>query len=253
MEISNNLKAVLKRLKLSGILYTLPDRIHYGRNNGLSECEIFELVLQDEIDRRDASNMAARLHKARCNLENTFENFDWNANISFDRTRVKDLMSLAFMERKEDVILLGPAGVGKTMIAESIGHCACRYAKKVLSIRTEALFKALNQSRADNTFEKVMRSFISPDLLIIDDFGLRAMNERQTSDIYEIILERHRKSSTILTSNRTIDEWLPLFTDPIVAQSAIDRIAHNAHQIIIDGESYRKQKGPNAKKLKQQS
>jgi DNA replication protein DnaC len=248
MEINESLKTVLKRLKLSGLLHTLPDRIAYAKKTKLSYQELMELVLQDEIDRREQGNLERRLRQAQFQEEQTFENFNWNAPVTFDREGVKDLFSLAFMGRKEDVIFLGPVGVGKTFIASAVGHSACRVGKRVLFVRADRLLKELHQSRADHTTEKVLRRFISLDLLIIDDFGLRKMDPTQSSDIYEIIIERHRRSSTILTSNRSIEEWIPLFADPVLSQSALDRLAHNAHQIVMEGESYRKQQGPAAKR-----
>ncbi|MFC1482221.1 ATP-binding protein, partial [Myxococcota bacterium] len=97
---------------------------------------------------------------------------------------------------------------------------------------------------ADNSTEKAFRSLLTPDLLIIDDFGLRRLDAQQSSDFYEVIIERHRRASTIVTSNRDIDEWIPLFADPILAQSAIDRLAHNAYQVVMEGDSYRAQQRP---------
>ena len=246
MQIQNSLKTVLKRLKLSGLLATMPDRDAYARKAKLSHQDFLELILQDEIDRRDQVNLQRRLQKAQFEEEQTFEHFDWDAPVTFDRDRVRDLFSLAFLQRKEDVIFAGPVGVGKTFLAQALGHAACRAGKNVLSLRAATLLKELNQSRADHSTDKALRRLISPDLLIIDDFGLRSLDHTQSSDIYEVIIERHRRSSTILTSNRAIEEWIPLFADPLLAQSALDRLAHNAHQVVIEGESYRSRQGPSA-------
>ena len=246
MELNQSLKTVLKRLRLSGVLHTLPERVAYAKKANLCEQEFLELVLQDEIDRREQTTLALRLDKARCDADHTFENFDWDAPVTFDRDRVRGLFSLAFIAKKEDIIFMGPVGVGKTMLADALGHAACRAGKNVLSIRADIMLKTIHQSRADNSTDKVMRSFIAQDLLIIDDFGLRRLDERQSSDFYEIIIERHRRASTIVTSNRHVEEWVPLFTDPILAQSALDRFAHNAHQIVMEGDTYRPRKGPNA-------
>ena len=114
----------------------------------------------------------------------------------------------------------------------------------MLFLRADHLLQELHQSRADHSTEKVLRRLLAPDLLIVDDFGLRRLTREQSSDLYEVILERHRRASTIVTSNRTIDEWIPLFDDPILAQSALDRLAHNAYQIVIEGDSYRKRQRP---------
>jgi DNA replication protein DnaC len=235
---------VLKRLRLSGILATLPDRVAYARKSKLSELELLELALQDEIDRRDQTSLALRLAHAGFQEEQTFEGFDWDAPVTFDRQRVKDLLGLSFLERREDVIFLGPVGVGKTFLACALGHSACRAGHQVLFLRADELLKEIRQSRADHSTERALRRFLAPDLLIVDDFGLRRLDHEQSSDLYEVIIERHRRASTIVTSNRSIEEWIPLFDDPILAQSALDRLAHNAHQVVIEGESYRKRQRP---------
>ena len=244
MEISQSLVTVKKRLKLSGLLATLPDRVAYARKAKLTELEFLELTLQDEIDRRDQKNLSLRITRAGFEEEQTFEGFDWDAPVTFDRQRVKDLLGLGFLERREDVIFLGPVGVGKTFLACSLGHAVCRAGHQVLFLRADELLKQIRQSRADRSTERVLRKFLAPDLLIVDDFGLRRLDAEQSSDLYEVIIERHRRASTILTSNRAIEEWIPLFDDPILAQSALDRLAHNAHQVVIEGESYRKRQRP---------
>lgn len=247
MEIKTSLKAVLKRLRLSGLLYTLPDRVAYATKTKLDYQDFLELILQDEIDRRDQAGLQQRLTKAQFQQEHTLEGFDWDAPVKFDRDRVRELFGLGFLARKEDILLMGPVGVGKTFLASALGHAACRAGKRVLFTRADTMLKELHQSRADHSTDKALRRLLTPDLLIIDDFALRALDHTQSSDIYEVIIERHRRSSTIFTGNRTVDEWIPLFADPILAQSALDRLAHNAHQIVIDGESYRRRQGPAAR------
>ncbi len=244
MEISQSLVTVMKRLKLSGLLATLPDRVAYARKAKISELEFLELTLQDEIDRRDHKNLSVRITRAGFEEEQTLEGFDWDAPVTFDRDRVKDLFGLGFLERHEDAIFLGPVGVGKTFLACALGHAACRAGHPVLFLRADRMFQELRQSRADHSTEKMLRRLLAPDLLVVDDFGLRRLTAEQSSDLYEVILERHRRASTIFTSNRAIDEWIPLFDDPILAQSALDRLAHNAYQIVMEGDSYRKRQRP---------
>lgn len=244
IDVKPSLKAVLKRLKLSGIAPVLPDRAAYARKTELPPLDFLELVLQDEIDRRERKNLTTRLDRAGFEEPQSFEDFDWDAPVTFDRDRVRDLFSLGFLERHEDVIFLGPVGVGKTFLACALGHGACRAGRRVLFLRSDQMLRMLNQSRADNSTERVIRSLLAPDLLIIDDFGLRRLTSQQSSDFYEVIIERHRRSSTIVTANRAIEEWIPLFDDPILAQSALDRLAHNAYQIVIEGDSYRSRQRP---------
>jgi DNA replication protein DnaC len=246
MEINSSLKTVLKRLRLSPVLHTLPDRLAYARKTKLPHSDFLELVLQDEIDRREHKSLQLRIDKAGFTEERTLEQFDWDAPVTFDRDRVRDLFGLGFLDRHEDVIFMGQVGVGKSHLAEALGHAACRAGKQVLFCRADELFKEFLQSRADHTTSKVLRRYMAPHLLIIDDFALRRLDARQSSDIYEVIIARHKRASTIFTSNRTVEEWIPQFDDPMLAQSALDRLAHNAHQVVIEGDSYRKRQGPGA-------
>ena len=244
IEVKPSLKAVLKRLKLSGLVPLLPDRAAYANKTSLAPLDFFELVLSDEIERREHKNLSTRLDRAGFDEPQTFEDFDWDAPVTFDRDCVRDLFSLSFIERREDVLFFGPVGVGKTFLACALGHSACRAGHRVLFLRSDQMLKLLHQSRADNSTEKALRSLLAPDLLIIDDFALRRLDARQSSDFYEVIIERHRRSSTIVTSNRSIEEWIPLFDDPSLAQSALDRLAHNAYQVVIEGDSYRSKQRP---------
>ena len=243
-DVKPSLQAVLKRLKLSGLVPTLPDRAAHAQKSGRAPLDFLELALTDEIGRRDHKNLSNRLDRAGFDELHTFEDFDWDASVTFDRDCVRDLFSLGFLDRQEDILFLGPVGVGKTFLACALGHAACRAGHRVLFLRSDHLLKMIHQSRADNSTEKVIRSLLAPDLLVIDDFGLRRLNAQQSSDFYEIIIERHRRTSAIVTSNRSIDEWIPLFDDPILAQSALDRLAHNAYQIVLEGDSYRTRQRP---------
>ncbi|MBI5627625.1 MAG: ATP-binding protein [Candidatus Rokubacteria bacterium] len=246
MEFTSTLKALLRRLKLSPIAHTLPERIAYASKAKLGFAEFLELVFQDEVDRREQLNLERRLERAQFASEQTFEGFDWDAPVTFDRDRVKGLFNLGFMERKEDVIFMGQAGVGKTFLASALGHAACRAGTRVLFLRADVMLKELLASRADHSTEKAIRRLLAPDLLIVDDFGLRRLDATASCDMYEVLIERHKRASTIITANRSVEEWVPLFDDPLLANSALDRFAHNAHQIVIEGESYRKRQGPAA-------
>jgi DNA replication protein DnaC len=247
MEINSSLKTVLRRLRLSPVLHTLPDRLAYAGKTKLPHADFLELVLQDEIDRREHKSLQLRIEKADFAEERTLESFDWDAPVTFDRDRVRDLFGLGFLDRHEDVIFMGPVGVGKSHLAEALGHAACRAGRHVLCSRADDLLKEFLQSRADHSTSKTLRRFLAPHLLIVDDFALRRLDARQSSDIYEVIIERHKRASTIFTSNRSVEEWIPLFDDPMLAQSALDRLAHNAHQVVMEGESYRKRQAPGAR------
>ena len=244
MSIQPELKTVLRRLKLSGILAILPDRVAYARNGKLDYVQFLELVLSDEVERRDQKHVTNRLMAAGFEDECTLERFDWSAKIQMDKPRLMDLFGLHFIERRENVILCGPVGVGKSFLAQALGHAACRANYRVLFTKADQLLKTLARSRADNSFDRELRAFISPDLLIVDDFALKKLSSQATSDFYDLLIERHTRSSSIITSNRSVEEWMAAFDEPLLAQSALDRFCHRAHQFVIDGESYRKRMAP---------
>ena len=247
MQIQPELKAVLKRLRLSGILATLPDRWAYARQEKMDYPQFLELVLSDEVERRDHKNLTNRLQIAGFEEECTVERFDWSAKITVDKARLMELFNLQFIERHENVIFCGPVGVGKSFWAQALGHAACRVGHRVLFIRSDVLLKNLARSRADNSFDRELRSLIGPDLLIVDDFALKKLSSQSTSDFYDLLIERHTRSSTILTSDRGVEEWMAVFDDPMLGQSALDRFCHRAHQFVIEGESYRKRTAPGSK------
>jgi DNA replication protein DnaC len=244
MQIEPELKKVLKRLKLSGILATMPDRLAYARKEKLDYTQFLELILSDEVERRDHKHVTNRLRDAGFEEECTLERFDWSAKIRIDKARLNELFGLHFIERRENVIFCGPVGVGKSFLAQALGHAACRAGYRVLFTRADLLLKTLAGSRADNSFDRQLRRFITPDLLVVDDFALKKLSSQTTSDFYDLLIERHTRSSTILTSNRGVEEWMSIFDEPLLAQSALDRFCHRAHQFVVDGESYRKRTAP---------
>ena len=133
-----------------------------------------------------------------------------------------------------------------------LGSASVRAGHSVLFIRADALLAELGQARADRSYEKVFRRYLAPELVILDDFGLRRLTAQQSNDLYELIVERHRRASFCITSNRSVDEWLGLFDDPILGNSALDRLANAAHQIVIEGPSYRAKLAPKHRVLDDQ-
>ncbi len=239
MDITPELVRRLKRLRLGGLLPTLPDRFTHARQSKLGHGEFLELLLQDEIDRRDSQGLTLRLVAAGFDEAATIEQIVWDSPVSFDRPRARALFTLRWLEQQENIVFCGPVGVGKTFLACALGHSACRAGHRVRFVAVAKLLQALHQSRADNSFDRELRSWLAPDLLILDDFGLRKLTAQQSSDFYDVLVERHRRAATIITSNRAVDEWVALFDDPILANSALDRFAHRAHQIVMEGPSLR--------------
>ena len=154
------------------------------------------------------------------------EDFDWSASITLDRRLLDAVFSLEFLDKHEHVLLVGPAGVGKSFLAQALGYAAIRAGHTVRFSHADDLFKAMSQARVDNSVDRTFRTFLSPDLLILDDLGLHRLTAQQSADLYELIPNRHRSSSFVITSNRAVDEWLSLFDDPILGNSALDRLAN---------------------------
>ncbi len=231
--ISAELRSVLRTLKLGQLLPALPERLALARAHQLGHAEFLELILSDEVTRRDALDPAMRL-----------ENFDDTAAISYDKAVLAELFSLRFVADGHNALIMGPVGVGKTFLATALGHAAVRARHSVHSERAGQLLKRLKASRLDNSHDEQIRRLLRPDLLILDDFCLQPMDATDTADMYEIIVERHRVAATITTSNREPAEWLALMADPLLAQSAIDRLQSAAWELVLDGESYRQRQKP---------
>lgn len=242
--IPTDLKATLKRLKLGPMLDTLPERMTLAKQQKIPYAEFLLMVLQDEVSRRDALTAARRAHQANLDPAATLEAWDTTAKVTFDQQLLNELATLRFLEAQEHVVIVGPVGVGKTFLSYAIGHVACRRKYSVLALRADKLLKSLRHSRLDNSYERELRRLIAVDLLIVDDFGLDQMDAQESRDAYEIFVERHRSGSMIVTSNRGPDEWLATFSDQLRAQAAIDRFCGSAHELVIDGESYRLRQKP---------
>ena len=248
MTTTNDLKPLLKRLRLGYILNTLPERLALARRDQLDYAAFLEIILADEVTRRDNRNLEIHLLAAGFEEVCRLEDFDWTAPITVDRRLLDAVFSLDFLNRHEHVLFVGPVGVGKSFLSQALGYAAVRSGHSVRFIRADAFFRNMAQSRVDHTLEKTFRTFISPDLLIMDDFGLQKLTAQQSTDLYELIIARHRQSSFAFTSNRSVEEWLGLFDDPILGNSALDRLANASYQIVIEGSSYREKLSPHRRK-----
>jgi DNA replication protein DnaC len=237
--ISPDLKTILRRLRLSRILDTLPERLVLARQQKMPHQDWLLLILSDEATRRDTLSVTLRVQKAHLDPSMHLEAWDPTAQVTFDHALLNELTSLRFLDSHAHVAIVGPCGVGKTFLAHALGHIACRRGATVLALRTEQMLKTLKQARLDQSYEIELRKIISVDLLLLDDFAIDGVDATESRDLYDILLERYRTGSIVVTSNRGPDEWLATFADPIRAQSAIDRFTSNAYDLIIEGESYR--------------
>ncbi len=193
MTTTNELKPLLKRLRLGYVLNTLPERLALARRDQLDYAAFLEIILADEVTRRDNRNMEIHLQQAGFEDVCRLEDFDWTAQVTLDRRLLDTVFSLDFLNRHEHVILVGPVGVGKSFLVQAIGYAVVRAGHSVRFIRADAFFRTLAQAKVDHTLEKTLRSFLSPDLLILDDFGLQKLTAQQSTDLYELIIARHRQ------------------------------------------------------------
>jgi DNA replication protein DnaC len=246
MNLDHHLIQQLKLLRLGGMLQTLDLRLDQAQKNSLGYVEFLALLVQDEIERREGKKLSLRLSQACFEEEKTLEGFNFSFNPKLNGRLIRDLGTTGFISKREHVLLYGPAGVGKSHVAQALGHQACRLGHDVLFTKAAKLFRFLLAGRADHSWEKRIKKYLAPDLLIIDDFGLATLTSIQAEDFYEIVAERHLKGSIIVTSNRPPQDWIPLFPDPVMANSALDRLVHHAHHLIMEGDSYRRKLSPNA-------
>jgi DNA replication protein DnaC len=229
----------LKHLRLSGILETLEVRHRQAIDEQWSYVEFLERLLQDEVERRGQKQLNLRLRRAAFQPEKTLERYDFSFNPQLNRQQIMDLATCQFVERKEPVLICGPTGVGKSHLAQALGHAACRRGYDVIFISAAKLLQHLNGGRADGSYDRRLQSFVRPALLIIDDFGLKPLRPPAPEDFYDVINERYERGATIVTSNRALNEWPQLFGDPLLASAGLDRLFHNAHVLVITGDSFR--------------
>lgn len=239
MSVVDELVPLLKKLRMSGVLQTLELRTTQAVDDNLSHSEFLYRLLADEVERRDGKQLDMRLRKASFEHGRTLEDFDFHFNPEIPKAKVVDLATCQFVARRENVLLVGQAGVGKSHLAQALGHRACKAGHTVLFTGAHEMFTQLRAARADNSYDRRMLRFTTPDLLIVDDLGLRKLQYDEPLDLYELIRLRYERAATIVTSNRDLEEIPPLFGDPLLASAAMDRLLHHCHVLRIEGESYR--------------
>ena len=233
------LKPHLVRLKLSGMLESIEMRIREAMEEKWEYSHFFLRLCTDEVERRDNKQMCRRFAKSDLEPDKTLETFDFLFNPQIHKATIRELATCGFIEKKECVFFLGPSGVGKSHLAQGLGHEACRRGFDTLYRDTFDLLKWIGAGRGDGTHDRRLSLIIRVPLLILDDFGLRPLSENQQMDMFELIRCRYEKSSTVITSNRDFGEWPSVFSNPLVASAAMDRLVHRAIKIVIEGKSYR--------------
>ena len=233
------LAPLLKQLRLSGILDSLPARNREATENQLSYTEFLALLVQDEITRRDQKKFASRLRRAGFRGQKTLEGFDFEHNPSINRAQIQELATCQFIEEKVAVLIAGPCGTGKSHIAQALGHCAVRQGYDVLFTTQTQLLGNLHAARAIGAFQRRFQSFVKVPLLIVDDFGLKPLRQPHEEDFHDLIAERYENAATIVTSNLDFSEWGDAFSNKLLGAATLDRLRHAAYRIILDGERYR--------------
>jgi len=243
--VDTALRDALRTLKLSGMLDTLDARLAQARGGELGHLEFLQTLCHDEIGRRELTAMGRRLRRAHFDVQTTLEEFDFHASPKLPAAQIRDLAALRWLHSGESILLHGPVGVGKTHVAQALGHLAIRHGAEVRFYKTSRILAHLAGGHADRTWPRRLAELTRPHVLILDDFAMRELTAQQADDLYELISERAQHGrSLITTSNRSPVDWYALFPNPVVAESLLDRLINTSHQIVMNGPSYRPNKRP---------
>jgi DNA replication protein DnaC len=237
--MNDTMMSALKRLRLSGLLASLEVRLQEASSHGLNHVEFLELVLQDELLVRSDRLFKRRVKAAGFREQRTLDDFDWSFNPSVPKKRVFDLASGRFIRENRDVLWLGPPGIGKSHLVQAIGLHVVRAGFVVLY---RSIFDVVRDFLHDDVLsseDKVLARYLKPDLLIIDDMGMKQLPRRSGEVLFEIIMRRYETRSTMMTSNRPLEDWGKLLGDVPSATAILDRFLHHAEIIQITGRSYR--------------
>ena len=237
--MNHSLETALKKLRLSGLAQSLEVRLQEAAGNHLTHAEFLELVLQDELLVRNERQIQRWVKIAAFRELKTIDDFDWQFNPSIKKKQIYDLASCAFVRANRDVLFLGPPGTGKSHIVQAIGYQAI---KAGFRVRYRSIFDVVRDFLGDEALDgqdKVLAKYLVPDLLIIDDMGIKHLPKRSGEYLFEIIMRRYETKSTIMTSNRPLEDWGKLIGDVPSATAILDRFLHHAEIVTITGRSYR--------------
>ena len=237
--MNDRLQSILKQLRLSGLAETLDVRLQEAAGHQLSHAEFLELILQDELHVRERRQIDRRVKSAGFKELRALDEFDWAFNPSIPKKQVFDLATCRFIRESRDALLIGPPGVGKSFVAQAVGYQAIRQGFVVLYRSIFDLVRDFLHDEALGGEEKVLIKYLKPDLLIVDDMGMKNLPKRSGEFLFEIIMRRYETRSTIMTSNRPLEDWGKLIGDVPSATAILDRFLHHAEILTMNGRSYR--------------
>jgi DNA replication protein DnaC len=237
--MNETLRKTLKQLRLSGLLESLEIRLQEAAGHGLSHCEFLELILQDELAVRGNRKIERRFKAAEFRERKSLEDFDWSFNPSIPRKQIYDLASCRFLREGRDVLWLGPPGVGKSFMVQAIGYQAI---KAGYTVYYRSIFDLVRDFLHDEVLgqeNKILTRYLKPELLIIDDMGMKQLPRRSGECLFEVVMRRYETRSTMMTSNRPLEDWGKLLGDAPGASAILDRFLHHAELVQMTGRSYR--------------
>ncbi len=237
--MNDALRGALKKLRLSGLLEGLEIRLQEAAGHGLSHIEFLELILQDELAVRSDRQLQRRVKAASFRELKPLDQFDWAFNPSLKRKQVLDLATCRFVREKRDVLWLGPPGVGKSFLVQAVGYQAIKAGHAVLYRSVFDVVRDFLHDEAFSAEDKVLAKYLKPDLLVIDDMGMKQLPKRSGEYLFEIIMRRYETRSTMMTSNRPLEDWGKLLGDVPTATAILDRFLHHAEVVQMNGRSYR--------------
>src|ERR1700733_10135425 len=235
----------IRQLRLGGVAAVLETRLHQAQTEPMAPIDLLSCLVTDELNRRSERLLERRRKQAafRDPLK-TLDNFDFNFNPKMNRSLVFDLATCAFIGKREDSLFLGPGGTGKSHLAQAIGQAAIVQGYKVLYRETHVLLDELSDADADGTRKEYMETVATVPLLIIDDFGMRKLPHTAAEDLLEIVMRRYERFSTLLTSNRPVEDWGKLLGDVAAVSAMLDRLLHHGHVLKCGPRSWRTKTAP---------